>query len=185
MLEAANWAPTHKMTEPWRFAVFEDEESRRVVGLHNQEFYKKNCPVEKFSQKKYEKKLISALSSSYIIAICMKRDSKERIDEWEEIAAVACAVQNMHLYLSAIGIGAYWSSGGLSCSTEVKSGLLSKLKLEEPDKVLGFFYVGVPGGATAKRWPTKTRNTSGLEKVTWLSGKKLSVEDISGIKIMN
>ena len=25
ILEAANWAPTHKKTEPWRFKVFKNE----------------------------------------------------------------------------------------------------------------------------------------------------------------
>ena len=33
--------------------------------------------------------------------------------EWEETAAVACAVQNMHLTLTAEGLAGYWSSGGV------------------------------------------------------------------------
>ena len=33
--------------------------------------------------------------------------------EWEETAAVACAVQNMHLAFTAEGLAGYWSSGGV------------------------------------------------------------------------
>lgn len=29
---------------------------------------------------------------------------------WEELAAVACAVQNMHLMATALSVAAYWSS---------------------------------------------------------------------------
>ena len=44
--------------------------------------------------------------------IGMVRQAKEkRAAEWEEIAAVACAVHNMHLALTSIpGTGGFWSS---------------------------------------------------------------------------
>src|SRR5262252_8951161 len=32
MLEAARWAPTHGMTEPWRFIVFEGEARRHLAN---------------------------------------------------------------------------------------------------------------------------------------------------------
>ena len=32
LLENANWAPTHKLTEPWRFQVFHSAESRHALG---------------------------------------------------------------------------------------------------------------------------------------------------------
>ena len=43
----------------------------------------------------------------------MKRQAKpnKRLPEWEEICAVACAVQNMHLMATSMNhIGAFWSS---------------------------------------------------------------------------
>ena len=47
-----------------------------------------------------------------MIAICMARQSRPEklMPLWEEIAAVACAVQNMHLMATSLGVGAYWSS---------------------------------------------------------------------------
>ncbi len=32
LLENANWAPTHKRTEPWRFRVFHTQESRQNLA---------------------------------------------------------------------------------------------------------------------------------------------------------
>jgi len=42
------------------------------------------------------------------IAICMQRHHE--VPEWEEVAAVACAAQNMQLVATALGVAGYWSS---------------------------------------------------------------------------
>jgi hypothetical protein len=49
---------------------------------------------------------------SHMIAICMARQPKpdKLMPLWEELAAVACAVQNMHLMATSLGVAAYWSS---------------------------------------------------------------------------
>jgi len=31
MLEAAKWAPTHKLTEPWRFSVIMNQENKQEL----------------------------------------------------------------------------------------------------------------------------------------------------------
>ena len=66
----------------------------------------------------------------------MQRDPKESLPEWEEIASVACAVQNMWLTATAYGIGAYWSSPkSIYGSSEF-------LGLKDGERCLGFFYMG-------------------------------------------
>src|SRR6476659_2424169 len=47
MLEAANWAPTHGKTEPWRFTVYSGE-GRRGLGAALGEAYRLGTPPEKF-----------------------------------------------------------------------------------------------------------------------------------------
>lgn len=159
MLESANWAPTHARTEPWRFVVFETEDARRRLGEFEAGLYKKFVPADKFIQNKYEKKIKSKLQSSYVIAICMKRQDSEKLPEIEEVCAVACAVQNMHLLATAHGVGAYWSSGPPIFSNEMKE----FLGLRPQDKCLGLFYVGMPKGEHPKgaRKPI-------VDKVKWL-----------------
>lgn len=54
---------------------------------------------------------------SHMVAICMARKphpkhkfNKKCMPLWEELAACACAVQNMQLMATSMGLGAYWSS---------------------------------------------------------------------------
>jgi nitroreductase len=138
MLEAARWAPTHKLTQPWRFKVFYGEKALKKFADFHAETYKKITPPEDFSEMKYNKLKTRPLMASAVIAVCMERNPK--VPEIEEIEAVACAVQNMHLIATAYGLGAYWGTGGLTYHPEMKK----FLGLKEDDKCLGLFHVGYP-----------------------------------------
>jgi len=156
ILENANWAPTHKMTEPWRFKVLIDD---ALVKLRDWQvdWYQNNVPKEKFSEKKFKKLQIKPLQAGCVIAICMQRDKKESIPEWEEIAAVSCAVQNMWLTTTSYDIGAYWSS------PKFIKDIGPFLKLKEGERCLGFFYMGYheTPDIPRKRQPI-------MDKVEWL-----------------
>jgi len=136
VLENANWAPTHKFTEPWRFKVFTGEALSKL-GTSMAATYKKHMPAEKFSETKFEKMKKKPTLCGCIIAICMQRDPEERVPEWEEIASVACAVQNMWLTCTAYNIGCYWSSPGI-----VIKHAANFLNMREGEQCLGFFYMG-------------------------------------------
>jgi nitroreductase len=113
MLENANWAPTHKKTEPWRFIVFHSEDARRELGRWLGGKYRMHAThAGDYSVAKEEKFNIRPVQSGCVLGICMQRDPGERLPEWEEIAALACAVQNIWLTCTAYGIGAYWSTPG-------------------------------------------------------------------------
>ncbi len=139
ILENANWAPTHRKTEPWRFKVFMND-SRQKLSDYLGQFYQKNTPQEKFSEIKYKKTIQKPLQSACIIAICMQRDPKESVPLEEEIAAVAMAVQNMWLTCSVYGIGSYWSSPKAAYQAT------TFLQLNEGERCLGFFYMGYYDG---------------------------------------
>lgn len=156
ILENANWAPTHKLTEPWRFKVLTGATLAKLRDWQV-DWYKTNIPKEKFSEKKLKKLQTNPLKAACIIAICMKRDDKERLPEWEEVAAVACAVQNMWLTASAYDIGAYWSSPGFIRDI----GLF--LELGEHERCLGFFYMGYH-----EMPPVEGKRKPISDKVVWL-----------------
>lgn len=157
LLENANWAPTHRLTEPWRFRIFHSEESRRRLGTYLSEFYQKNTPLEQFSEEKMKKNGENPLRSGAVIAIVMQRDPTESVPEFEEIAAVAMAVQNMWLTCTAMGLGCYWSTPRAA----LQAGEF--LELQPGERCLGLFYLGwheapdLPG----KRKPV-------TEKTVWL-----------------
>ncbi|GER60413.1 nitroreductase family protein [Patiriisocius marinus] len=133
ILEAANWAPTHKKTEPWRFKVLQGP-SQEKLGLFLAETFKNESPT--FSEFKYNKLKENPKKAGAIIAICFQRDEQERIPEWEEVAATAMAVQNMWLVAHEMKIGAYWSSPKLIQHTK------KFFSLAENETCLGFFYLG-------------------------------------------
>ena len=135
VLENANWAPNHKLTEPWRFKVLRGKALERLRDWQLN-WYITNVPKEKQTEKKLKKLRNNPLKAGAMIAIVMQRDAKESLPEWEEIAAVACAVQNMWLTTTAHNIGAYWSSPGF-----IKH-IGGFLGLQEGEKCLGFFYMG-------------------------------------------
>lgn len=160
MLESANWAPNHGHTEPWHFVVFEGQ-AKEAFALAHAELYKAESSEEDFQQKKYDKLIKRPTLCSYFIAICMKRGDKAKIPVIEEIEAVACAVQNMHLTATALGIAGYWTSGGMTYHPRMKD----LLNLGEEDQCLGFFYVA----RSKKDWPEGRRKSDWREKVDWRS----------------
>lgn len=138
LLENANWAPNHRKTEPWRFHVFSGMKLE-ALGDHFQAVYQAHMPSDKFSEMKHKKLKVKTLKSSHIIAICMQRDPKRSVPEWEELAAVACAVQNLWLSVTAAGLGGYWSSPSL-----MMDHFGEFVPLAEGERCLGFFYLGIP-----------------------------------------
>lgn len=158
ILTNAIWAPTHGKTQPWRFKVFTGKALKKLGDFQGQ-LYKEATDAENFSESKYNKTLGRPLLSSVVIALCMERTTGSKLPEIEEVIAVACAVQNMHLTCTAYGLGAFWNSGGGVYNQK----MITFLGLKEDDKVMGFFYIGY----TDKEWPKSHRKP--LEYVTeWI-----------------
>lgn len=154
----ATWAPNHGKEEPWRFIVFTGEGLKRLAAFQSG-LYKEEAG-ESFKEATYVKLQQNPLKASHIIAIGMKRSTNKNIPETEDIAAVACAVQNMYLSLTAYGLGGYWTTGGVTYREKAKP----FFGLGENDKLLGFFYIGHVAIAStgAKRQPLD-------EKVKWVN----------------
>ncbi len=149
ILNNALWAPTHGLTQPWHFVVFTNDALNDLANFMA-ETYKNNSKPESFLQKKYDNLITRPTLSSVVIAICMKRQEIEKIPEIEEVEAVACAVQNMHLTATVYGLGGYWSTGEVVYSDEMKQ----YLNLGAKDKCLGLFYLGYPD---LEEWPKSHR----------------------------
>jgi nitroreductase len=159
MLENANWAPTHKFTEPWRFIVFTGKGLEQLAKAQA-EVYKKTTEADgTFKESRYDNLLTKPMLSSHIIAVAMKRDDKGSVPEIEEIGAVFCAIQNILLTAAAYEIGCYLSTGGITYFNESKK----LFELGPEDRLIGFLHVGkIKGDLPAgKRKPIE-------EKVNWI-----------------
>ena len=159
LFEAANWAPNHGLTEPWRFLVYSGD-SRAAIATALQTAYKSETAAEEFRPEKFEKMGNNPFLANSVVALVMKRDPKRKVPEIEEIEAVACAVQNLHLVASAAGLGVFWSS---PAATYGKS-FATFLELEEGDKCLGLLYIGWPKHGL--EWPVSKR-TDAMAKVSF------------------
>ena len=148
LLENANHAPTHKMTQPWLFKIFCNDSKKKLLD--------EIILINEFSEIKKNKLENSFNKSSHIICICMKKNS-DLLPEWEEVAATAMAVQNLWISCVNSNIGGYWST------PKYINKLRTFLKLNTDEICLGFFYLGVHD---SKKTNKKRRdNTS--DKIQW------------------
>lgn len=160
ILQNANWAPTHKFTEPWRFVVYTDD-GRKKLGELQAAVYKQKTEADgTFKEERYQNLFSKPFESSHVILVYMKRDEKKSIPELEEIGAVFCAVQNMYLTAAAYGVGCYLSTGGVTFFEESNAAF----GLSPEDRILGFFHMGVP-----KHLNQVSRRTPIEEKVIWIN----------------
>ena len=135
LLNNANMAPTHKLTQPWRFKVLQNK-AKEDLGNYLSEIYISSTNIKSFSKFKNNKIIEKCKKSSAIIVICMQRDPNDTIPEWEEIASTSMAVQNIWLTCTANNIGCYWSSPK---SIENIDDLID---LNKGERCLGFMYLG-------------------------------------------
>lgn len=155
ILESANYAPTHKLTQPWRFMVFRNE-GKLKLGRELARLYKETIPAHQFLQKKYDSIIEKAEQASCVITLNLKLHTG-KVPEWEELAALSCAVQNMALTAEALNVGAYWSSPGMIAD------LNDYLNLEDDEKCYGLFYMGYHNDE-----PREAVRTPIEDKIKWI-----------------
>lgn len=158
ILEAAHRAPTHKLTQPWRFTVLQGDAKAKFVdfvGLLMQETWQDEARWEAQKPKMEEFKT----QVSHLISIALKPTPEANLPEWEELAAVSCAVQNLWLGATALGYGGYWSTGLFFNKPAVRK----YFGYSDDIQHLGYFMLGVPaeGKPESKRKPLE-------EVITWL-----------------
>jgi nitroreductase len=155
LLELANWAPTHRKTEPWRFKVMKGEFKIKAGEFFKNIYLNTTEKPKSIKAKKIAEKFVL---SSHVIAVCMQRDPKESVPKWEEIAATAMAVQNMWIASHRLKVGMYWSTPAF------KDRLGELMPLNEGEKCLGFLYCGFFDESLEQL----QRQSDIKEKTTWI-----------------
>lgn len=134
ILNSAHFAPNHKKTKPWRFKTFRGLQ-KNDLGEKLAETYREITRPEVFLEKKYLDISEKIKKADTVVAICVNFSGL--VPEWEEVAAVAMGVQNMYLTCTANNVGCYWSTPNM------KDYIGDYLGLEENQRCLGFFYMGM------------------------------------------
>jgi len=134
LITNATWAPNYKCTEPWRFVVLRGKH-RQELGEFMLDYYRREWNENDFPLSRYEPTL-NYPKHATMIAIIMQRSLKVNIKEWEELAAVSCAIQNLWLSCTSYDIGGYWDS------SEAAILYGNELELKHNERCLGLFYMG-------------------------------------------
>jgi nitroreductase len=155
LLEAANWAPSHGKTEPWRFVVYSGDARRTLSDALGAAFRLLNPDAQPNSGAEQAQRE-RVWQAPVWVALGMQPDPK--MPEWEELIAFGSAVQNAQLMASALGLGCKWTSGAVAIHPHVAE----VVGFAPHTRLFGFLYVGAP----AIPWPQGQRRPL-EQKVRW------------------
>lgn len=135
LIELACWAPNHKRTYPWRFAVVTGAGRARLGQAVAEGLIRRGqtepALLEKTRQKYLRAPVVLVIGSAAHPVPYLHRENRD---------AVAAGVQNLLLGATALGLASYWSSGIAAEEPAVKR--LAGLGLE--DEIVALVYLGWP-----------------------------------------
>lgn len=109
-INAAIYAPCHKMTEPWRFIILGNETISKISSLNAAEIAKKDPAKGEKKKKRWE------AIPGWCVVTSAKSDGG--LQEREDYAATCCAIQNFMLSLWSQGVGTKWTTGPITRTPE-------------------------------------------------------------------
>jgi nitroreductase len=145
LLDAATWAPNHRLTEPWRFIVLAGP-ARTALGTAMAACLPAGTPEAEIARERAK-----PLRAPVVIVVAVEPAAGPKVVEIEEIAAGAAAIQNLLLAAHALGLAAQWRTGDAAYDPRIKA----HLGLPQTAHILGFVYVGYAEGPapTVRRRP--------------------------------
>ena len=106
-IDLAQWAPNHRLTQPWHFYILGPETTRMAIELNAQITKEKNGDrAAKIKQERWSR------IPGWLVMTC--QTSENTVRKQEDYAACCCAAQNIMLYLWQEGIGVKWTTGDLT-----------------------------------------------------------------------
>jgi len=159
LLEAATWAPNHKLTNPWRFIVIAGA-AREAMGemyknLMLQDTPEASAEVVARANVAAKKPLRAPVT---IMVVCETEDPPRR--RKEDYAACAAGIQNMLLLAQSMGLSAKWNTGGVVDDPRFKA----HFGLHPDAEVVGLIYVGYGDGML----PSAPPRRPAAELTQWL-----------------
>ena len=151
ILTDATWAPTHGLTQPWRFDVFTGVARLRLAEAL-QGLYDEITPAAARNEDKRVKLGHAPRLAPVVIAVTARVEPGGKISELDEICATACAVQNLALSAHDHGLGSFWATPPVS----VSPAFVAWLGLDATYRSLGLLYLGWP--APGKNPPAPPRD---------------------------
>jgi nitroreductase len=158
MLEAAVWAPNHRMTEPWRFYVLTGDAKRRLAEIRRRVRAAGMPNPEAPEAVKALDRLVEDTAATPVLIAVTTAVPPDPVQREEDLAATYMAVQNLMLAGTALGVGTYLRTGAVLTDPALRE----MLGLEDDRRIVGIVYVGYPADVPQKR------RTRAAERTVWL-----------------
>ena len=141
LLDAAVRAPTHHLTQPWRFIVLAGS-ALDDLGVAMAERLRASSPDADDLAERMELERSRPRRAPVIIVVIYTPSTNPKAVEVEDRYSVGAAMQNILLAATGRGLGAYLRTGPASRY----AGVERHLGLEEAEEIAGLIYVGIPAG---------------------------------------
>jgi nitroreductase len=135
LVEAACWAPNHRLTQPWRFAIADRAAVARLVERVRRPDVA--AAVEPRKLGPATERL--AACGAVIQVTCVRSGGVDQ--QREDRDAVSAAVQNLLLAAQAMGLGSFWSTSPLMAHPEIVRWFGSDPAVEAH---VGTIWLGIP-----------------------------------------
>jgi nitroreductase len=147
LLDCAVRAPNHKLTEPWRFAVFSGAARDAFAEIRARHRLKRyDDPSSSEAQAAAEKvRRESRETPAYVVVLAAL--SSDEITREEDYAATMMAMANIMIAAESLGLGTYLRTGGVMRDP----GLLRLAQVPENFRVVGILSLGYPAEAEPPR----------------------------------
>ncbi|MGA7756557.1 MAG: nitroreductase [Ilumatobacteraceae bacterium] len=129
----ATWAPNHKKTWPWRFAVFTGDGRARLGETMAEEMERAGFGDDTRRAKTRAKYL---RTPAILVVGCAPHDDEMLHNENRD--AVAAGIQNLLLGATTLGLASFWSTPALEQPPRV----LDLCGFEADDRLVGIIYLG-------------------------------------------
>lgn len=149
-IEVARWAPNHKLTEPWHFYLPGDGTVAAIIDL----IVEVKAGNRDDSARRAVRERLEAIPSWFILTCRITPDSP--VQQREDYAACACAMQNLMLYLWHAGVGVKWTTGQATRDERLYE-ILGVSSNEE--RIVGLFWYGYPQAVPP---PRERRDTADI-----------------------
>lgn len=133
----ACWAPNHKLTQPWRFAVLTGA-ARARLGELAADHQQAEGDTDEARLTKTRAKYLRAP----VVVIIASTDDTDVVRARENRYAVAAGVQNLLLAATAAGLNSYWGTGAVVAAPSVRR----LAGFDDTDEIIAIVYLGWPLG---------------------------------------
>lgn len=158
LLDAAVWAPNHRLTEPWQFFVLEGEAKQRFAEIRRESRRRLMPNPDALEVRPALDKIYRDTVETPVVIVVTSQIADDPETREEDFWATYGAAYAFMLGAWAEGLGTYFRTGPIRDDPALRK----LLNLPENRRIIGIIYAGYPAEVPARR------RTSAADKTVWL-----------------